>query len=150
MKLREYTSSDLREIAELFYGTVHTINAADYTAAQLDAWAPKDRDLSEWDDSFKRRFCVVAVEDGKIVGFGDIDKSGYLDRLYVRAEYVGRGIGSAICQRLECCVRGDIVTHASVTALPFFEKSGYVVVREQRVMRRGVYLKNYIMKKGRT
>ena len=66
MKLREYTSSDLREIAELFYGTVHTINAADYTAAQLDAWAPKDRNLSEWDDSFKRRFCVVAVEDGKI------------------------------------------------------------------------------------
>ena len=39
MTIREYHSSDLREIVELFYDTVHTVNAKDYTPEQLNAWA---------------------------------------------------------------------------------------------------------------
>jgi putative acetyltransferase len=38
MKIRKYRSTDCAEIAELFYNTVHTINAKDYTSIQLDAW----------------------------------------------------------------------------------------------------------------
>ncbi len=38
-----------------------------------------------------------------------------------------------------------IITHASVTAKPFFEKRGYRVVKEQFVERKSVFLKNYIM-----
>ena len=132
---------------KLFYDTVHTVNAADYTSEQLDAWAPKDMDASVWDASLKRHYAVVAVEEGKIIGFGDIDADGYLDRLYVRAEYIGKGVGTAICDRLESAVRGNTVTHASVTARLFFEKRGYVVVKEQQVERKGILLANYIMEK---
>lgn len=74
---------------------------------------------------------------------------GYLDRLYVHADYQGRGVASAICEELERPVRGKIVTHASITAKPFFEKRGYRVVREQQVERRGVLLTNYVMEKDR-
>ena len=45
MILRPYRPSDLRELAELFYDTVHTVNAGDYTAEQLDAWADGAPDL---------------------------------------------------------------------------------------------------------
>ncbi len=38
-----------------------------------------------------------------------------------------------------------IVTHASITAMPFFEKRGYRIEKEQLVERNGVFLKNYIM-----
>lgn len=31
MILREYAPSDCGALAELFYGTVHTVNAADYS-----------------------------------------------------------------------------------------------------------------------
>ena len=48
MILRPYRPSDLRELAELFYDTVHTVNAGDYTAEQLDAWADGAPDLEEW------------------------------------------------------------------------------------------------------
>ena len=48
MTLRNYQPSDCRETARLFYETVHTINARDYTQEQLDAWAPESRDLEEW------------------------------------------------------------------------------------------------------
>lgn len=88
------------------------------------------------------------AEDG-IIGFGDITADGYLDRLYVRADSIGKGVGKALCRRLESAVGGDITTHASVTARPFFEKMGYFVVKKQQVERSGVLLTNFIMKKVR-
>ena len=89
----------------------------------------------------------VAVEGDTIIGFGDIDKTGYLDRLYVHADYQKKGAATAICSRLEQAVSGKITTHASITARPFFEKRGYRVVREQQVERKGVFLTNFVMEK---
>ena len=48
MIIREYRPSDCREIAELFYNTVHTVNAADYSKPQLNAWATGKVDLEKW------------------------------------------------------------------------------------------------------
>lgn len=124
MKIRRYASSDIDEVIKLFYGTVHTVNAADYTSEQLDAWAPKDMDASVWDASLKRHYAVVAVEEGKIIGFGDIDADGYLDRLYVRAEYIGKGVGTAICDRLESAVRGEYGDSRFRYGKTFFRKEG--------------------------
>ena len=39
MIIREYRPADCKEIEKLFYDTVHTVNARDYTEAQLAAWA---------------------------------------------------------------------------------------------------------------
>jgi len=147
MIIREYQTSDCRELAELFYHTVHTINARDYTKEQLDAWAAGTIDLEKWDHSFREHYSLVAVEDGMIVGFGDIDETGYLDRLFVHADHQGKGVASAICDRLEQAAKGKVVTHASITARPFFEKRGYNVVKEQQVKRRGVFLTNFVMEK---
>ncbi len=40
MKIR-YNSPDCLKINELFYNTVHSVNAKDYNIAQLNAWAPE-------------------------------------------------------------------------------------------------------------
>lgn len=104
-------------------------------------------DLEKWDRSFKEHYSVVAVDNERIVGFGDIDNTGYLDRLYVHEEYQGQGIATAICDRLEQAARMNIITHASITAKPFFEKRDYKVVKEQQVERQGIFLKNYVMEK---
>ena len=79
MHLREYISSDCEQIAELFFQTVHSVNAKDYTKEQLDAWATGKVDLEDWDKSFTEHYTVVALDDNIIVGFGDIDYTGYLD-----------------------------------------------------------------------
>ena len=39
------------------------------------------------------------------------------------------------------------VTNASITAKPFFEKRGYIMLKEQQVFRKGIALTNYIMEK---
>lgn len=150
MFIREYQPSDCKTLTELFYNTVHTVNARDYTKEQLDAWATGQVDLEKWNQSLLEHYSVVAVEDRTIVGFGDIDKTGYLDRLFVHADYQGEGIASAICDQLEQAVQGTVViTHASITARPFFEKRGFKVVKEQQVERRGIFLTNYVMEKER-
>lgn len=148
MFIRKYESTDCKELTELFYNTVHTVNAKDYTKEQLDAWASVQMDLEKWDRSFQEHFTVVAVENGIIVGFGDIDITGYLDRLYVHKNNQRKGIATAICDQLESKVQGRIVTHASITAKPFFEKRGYKVLKEQQVVRKEIPLKNYVMEKN--
>ena len=154
MVLRRYRTSDCGRMAELFYETVHSVNAADYTKEQLDAWATGNVDLTAWDKSFLEHFTIVAEETGddgkRIVGFGDIDSTGYLDRLYVRKDRQRRGIASAICGELENVAdAAKITTHASITARPFFLRRGYRVVREQQVERGGILLTNYVMEKYR-
>lgn len=87
------------------------------------------------------------MENGDIIGFGDMDESGYLDRLYVHKDFQGQGVASAICDELERFAAGIITTHASITAKPFFQHRGYRVVRKQEVIRRGVALTNFVMEK---
>lgn len=146
--IREYQSTDIMEITQLFYDTVHTVNANDYSNEQLDVWVSKDIDRAIWDSSLLSHYSYVAEMDNIIVGFGDIDKTGYLDRLYVHKDYQNLGIGTAICNRLESNIENNIISvHASITAKPFFEKRGYTVIREQQVKRKGIFLKNYLMQK---
>ena len=52
MLLRDYKPSDYNCLAELFYQTVHCINAKNYTEEQLNAWATGKVDIQEWDSSF--------------------------------------------------------------------------------------------------
>ena len=81
MILRKHTETDCAELARLFYDTVHTVNAKDYSQEQLDAWATNRVNLEAWNESFQAHHTVVAEMAGKIVGFGDMDETGYLDRL---------------------------------------------------------------------
>jgi len=105
--------------------------------------------LERWNLSLQEHYSIVAVDNNVIVGFGDIDKTGYLDRLFVHADYQGKGIATAICNQLEQFVEGNITTHASITARLFFETRGYKVIKEQQVERQGVFLTNYMMVKER-
>lgn len=149
MTLREYQPSDCKEITELFYHTVHTVNAKDYTKEQLNVWATGQVDVKKWNQSLQEHYSIVAVENDVIVGFGDIDSTGYLDRLFVHADYQGKGIATAICDQLEQSAPENITTHASITAKPFFEKRGYKVVKKQQIERQGIFLTNFCMEKSK-
>lgn len=148
MELRKYNANDCKELAQLFYDTVHTINAKDYTKEQLNVWATGQIDFEKWNASLSENHTVIAVEKNVIVGFGDMDKTGYIDRLFVHKNYQGKGIATAICDELEKTFHPFYTTHASITAKPFFEKRGYVVIRKQQINRNGIFLTNFVMKKN--
>ena len=146
--LRSFRPADAPALRRLFYDTVHAVCAADYTPAQLDAWAPADYDAAAWETSLRSRTTLAAEEDGRLLGFGNIGPDGYLDLLYVRKDRQHQGIATVLCDFLETLYPVDRVTvHASITARPFFEARGYRVLRAQQVERRGQLLTNYVMEK---
>jgi len=151
MQVRKYHSEDLQIIANLFYDTIHSVNAVDYNEAQLDAWAPKDRDLFEWKNKFSNNYTVVAEKDGIIVGFGNVKGTEYFDCLYTHKDYQGIGVATLIADCIEKNFRDqgiqNITTDASITAKHFFEKRGYLAQQEQIVECRGQLFTNFKMQK---
>lgn len=51
MQLPEYKSADCEQLADLFYQTVHSVNAEDYIKEQLHVWAMGEVDLQGWDNA---------------------------------------------------------------------------------------------------
>ena len=150
--IRKYKPGDCAAMVKLFYDTVHTINARDYTKEQLNVWAKENVDLEAWNRSFLNNNTLIAEINGEIVGFADMDNSGYLDRLYVHKDFHRRGIAAALLNELERCAKETGIlsfeTYASITARSFFEKQGYTVEAENRIIRDGITLVNYKMVKS--
>jgi putative acetyltransferase len=152
MLVRRFMESDLEQILQLFYDTVHTINAEDYTKSQLDAWGVENPDKDSWLDSLKHTITFVAEINGEIVGFGNLNDKRYIDRLYTHKDYQGIGIASNILCALEKEAKKlgytELYTEASITAKPFFQNRGYKILRSQNKQYNGQVFVNFIMKKG--
>lgn len=145
IQLADYEPSYCEATARLFSETIYATNAKDYSPEQLRVWSRSACDLVEWDRSFEGNKAVVAVCDGKVLGFGDITPDGYLNRLYVHKDHLRRGIASLICDKLESFADGNVVVHASITAKPFFAQRSYEEVRKNFVERDGMLLANFVM-----
>ena len=151
MEIRNYKRDDAAEIVRLFYETVRSVNRSDYSREQVEAWAPEIPDVDEWRQRMAARKTLVA-EEGKIVGFAELEEDGHLDMLYVRSDAIGLGVGGLLYRAIEDEAQalrlGRIFTEASITARPFFGRQGFRVMREQTVWRRGVRLTNFVMEKS--
>ncbi|MDR4983650.1 GNAT family N-acetyltransferase [Bacillus cereus] len=149
--IRTFQKEDLEQVLQLFYETVHTVNAKDYNLLQLQAWAPERLDRESWLQSLEKNISYVADNNGLIVGFGDYNDEQYIDRLFTHKDYQGKGIASYILQKLEeeavKLQHRDIYTEASITAKPFFERKGYICIKEQKKQHNGQFFINYVMKK---
>jgi putative acetyltransferase len=149
--VRLYKSGDCEDIVKLFYNTVHTVNLKDYSLEQINAWAPEKIDIDVWERSLSKNHTVVVESKDIIVGFGDMDKTGHFNRLYVHKDFQGQGIATIIISELEkyAQLSGIVVvtTEASVTARPFFEKRGYQIIKQQTIELKGQTLTNFVMKK---
>lgn len=147
MTIDSYKNELCEAVSALFYQTVHTVNAKDYSQEQLNAWVNSSESLILRRQDLLTQKTLVTTHDGKLVGFGSITKSGELDLLFVDRNYQRQGIATALCNELE---KGFSVikTFASSTAKPFFVQRGYFVIKSQEVERSGIKLKNYEMQKN--
>ncbi|MFI3114912.1 MAG: GNAT family N-acetyltransferase [Clostridia bacterium] len=151
MKIRNYITTDCENLCDLFFDTVHTINAKDYSKIECQAWATGKIDIPTLNKSFLENNTLVVEKNNIIVGFGDMDNTGYLDRLYVHKDFQRQGIAKLITSNLEkhAIDHGisTFTTYASITSLPFFKKQGYIVICDNIVYRNDVKLRNFVMKK---
>lgn len=123
--IRTFQKEDLDQVLQLFYETVHTVNAKDYNELQLQAWAPERLDRENWLQSLEKNISYVADHKGVIVGFGDYNDDCYVDRLFTHKDYQGKRVASYILQKLEKEAvnlgHREIYTEASITAKPFLK-----------------------------
>lgn len=149
--IRSFQFGDETEIYQLFYDTVHFINEKDYTKEQLNAWAPTNPNLAEWRQSLSRNYSFVAIDQksGKIIGFCDMDKNGYLNRGYVHKDFQRKGVGIALLEVREQIAAAlgihQLFSDVSITAKSFYEHSGYVVEEKQIKELNGLSFINYRM-----
>ncbi len=150
MFLRAYRHDDKRLLQQLFYDTVHTVNARDYIPEQLDIWAPVEPDREAW-ARLDGQACFVVEFRKKPVGFASLDDSGEIDFLFVHKDFQGKGIATALVKQLERLARkrGMLLLHtrSSITARTFFEKYGFILTAEKRKILRGMEFVQYSMEK---
>ena len=147
VQIRKYIESDIEKVIVLFKDSVVNTCKNDYLKEAIDAWIDCF-DEDRLNKIFLENYSIVATIDNEIVGFGDIDiKDSYLNCLYVKPTYQRQGIATLICDKLEKQVNSRIEVHASITALNFFLKRNYEVINKQEVVRNGIKLINYVLRK---
>lgn len=151
MNIRNYKKEDNNEIYNLFYNTVHSVNLKDYNEDQINVWAKENVNLDNWCEKFTNSYTVIAEEDGCIIGFSNIDDTGYIDMLYVHKDCQHKGVASALLKEVEnysvTKKIHQLLTYSSKTARDFFSAKGYEVSENNIVIRDNIELENYLMKK---
>lgn len=151
--VRLYKEEDAPFLAAIFFNTIHHINSKDYSLDQINAWAPNTTlDPLKWVDRWRKMVPIVAVMHDEIVGFAELEANGHIDCFFCHHEFQGRGVGTALIHVIEQEARqksiDKLFAEVSITAKPFFEARGFIVVKEQSVMVRGVALTNFVMEKS--
>lgn len=149
IQVRPYKPADLNTIIELFNGSVRQVASRDYGPAQIDAWAPIAVNTSLWSERLERKPTFVAEYQSQVAGFSDLEPEGHIDMLFVHSEYQGLGLARTLMNHILLKAReqnlAELSTDASITARPFFERSGFRVLQEQQVQLRGQTFRNYRM-----
>ncbi|PAU78854.1 GNAT family N-acetyltransferase [Halomonas salipaludis] len=149
MKIRKFKQGEEKELYEIFYNTIRTVNIQDYSEDQVAAWAPSYIDMEFVMQKIRDIDPFVAVEDGRIIGYADIQPDGYIDHFYCHHQFQGQGVGRRLFVALEeeAVEKGipSMYSNVSITAKPFFKAMGFSVEREQLVKVGDQQLKNYRM-----
>lgn len=152
MRIRAAAGSDYEQLIRIFTSSVHGLTSEHYDDEQRAAWAPSAPDERAWRERLERLWTWVAEDEKEILGFISHDLSGHIDLLYVARGAARRGVATALWREVEVLLAfegaTEATTEASSVARPFFERQGFVVVDEQTVIRSGLPLRRFVMKKS--
>ncbi|MGM0125654.1 hypothetical protein IGI37_003053 [Enterococcus sp. AZ194] len=153
IQLIRYEKQYLPAIIELFNHTIQKVNCKDYSQAELNEWKQEKPDIIRWHEKLSNTYCLLAIEEQTLAGFGNITPEGYLDLFYISHTKIHQGLGRKIYEALESYAHSKkapfIYTDSSITAVPFFKKMGLKVIRKQNNQRNAENLVNYRMEKKR-
>ena len=155
MQLRRFKQQDMDGLQYIYYNTIHSINSADYTPEELEAWAPSGEYTEERRQKDIERFTrinpFIVTEGGTPLGFAELEEKGYINCFFVHPEHQGRGIGSMLLQACEDEAKRlgytRMYAEVSITAKPFFLRQGFRVIKPQLCDIRGMMMKYYEMEK---
>ncbi|MEQ5055065.1 GNAT family N-acetyltransferase [Klebsiella michiganensis] len=135
MQIRRFRPEDADVLWELVYNTVHKINACDYTQEQVDAWAPQHPDKVWWCRELTDKSPLILHNGNAIYGYADVQKNGHINHFFVAHNCQRQGKGTVLLNSLvdNALAMGlkQLTVEASITARPFFEHHGFVVIKKK-------------------
>ena len=153
MQIRAFRPPDAPALERIFYAAVHQIGALHYSPDHVDAWAPalpRPEGFIAWGED--GRLLLVAADDRDYpLAFGDLERDGHIDHLYCRPDVAGRGVASALYDRLKAAAVdwgiARLFVEASEPARRFFLRKGFVVLGRRDFILTGVPIHNFAMEK---
>ena len=149
IQIRPASLTDLAEIQELFRETINQVCKRDYSPEQIEVWISAAVDSRKWEQKISDQYFIVAEQNNMIIGFASLESGNYLDLLYVHYEHLRKGIASLLLDQIvkESINTGHDKIHSnvSITARSFFESKGFKIRKENKIMKEGVELINYLM-----
>jgi N-acetylglutamate synthase-like GNAT family acetyltransferase len=136
LNIRTARREDCPAIAGVHAAAVSGIRSAHYTPEEIRAWAAPKKPES-YEESIDSKEFFVAEKDGVMVGFGVLNReSAEIEAVYVSPRAGRRGVGLEILCKLEERARangiGALRLNASLNAVPFYERAGYVAQEESK------------------
>lgn len=132
IKIRPATVGDRHALWRVHTQAIRVSAARHYNAAQIEAWAGRltPEGYRSPRQDWPYCFFVAELEEGRIVGFGELNlKTGEVEAVFVDPEFGRRGIGRQILQALEDLAERQglttLVVDASLNAVEFYEREGY-------------------------
>jgi putative acetyltransferase len=149
--IRRYQPGEEAALFDIYFTAIHLVASQDYTAEQIQAWAPQDLDAALWMNKMRDINPFVAELNGELVGYADLQSNGYIDHFFVSGKHPRRGIGSLLMKRIlaQAITVGasSLTSHVSRTAQPFFAKFGFIIVEQRSPEVRGVVIPNALMRR---
>lgn len=135
LTVRPYEARDRTACWGVFYRAVREGAAGIYDEAQRAAWAPTPLPLPGDHDKLLAAHTFVAEREGRVVGFMNVEPSGYLDMAFVLPEEMGQGTAGALYAAVLAQARAQGSARMTVIASPlarrFFAKRRWVVDRRE-------------------
>jgi putative acetyltransferase len=151
MVIRRFRSGEEPALFDVYHSAIHLVAKHDYNTVQINAWAPRDLDQDLWMRKIQSIKPFVAELGGKLVGYADVQSSGYIDHFFVSGYHPRQGIGTRLMAALhEEAARiglAELTSDVSRTAQPFFEKFGFSIIEQRLPELRGVIIPNAFMRK---
>ncbi|WP_278381417.1 GNAT family N-acetyltransferase [Chryseobacterium arthrosphaerae] len=152
ISIRKGSLNDLPAMQQLFADTIQVICKNDYNDLQRNAWSAGADNKERWMNVIKSQYVLIAEAENQLVGFSTLDQGTYIDLLFVHKDLQHQGIASLLYAKMEeeALRHGQkqLTADVSKTARPFFEKSGFRILKEQTVNVKGIDLINYKMIKN--
>ena len=134
---------------EVFHSSVHQLASRYYTPAQVRAWSPDDLDPAFWARRMASIRPYVAHRNEQIVGYTDLQPTGYIDHFFVAGSQPRRGVGTALMNHTLALANQwhvrTLSAHVSLAAEAFFRRFGFHVAEVQTVTVRGVEIQHALM-----
>jgi putative acetyltransferase len=152
IELRPAVPNDLQPLWALRTRAVAYACAAHYSEEVMSVWLASPPPVALL-DLLARGGGLVAEEQGRLLGYAVLDAAaGEVEAVFVEPAQQGRGIGALLLRALEDAARAAgherLYLSASLNAVPFYARAGFVAVREELYPHRsGIGIPSVFMEK---